>query len=221
MFAATAHAEGPYGSGSAQVWILRPGGEVRSVVVFTHGWNTRPWLLRYDPWVRHLVAGGSAVVFPRYQLGGDAPGPARVEDYRKGLKAAFARLDTTAPVIVAGHSYGGSLALVYAANARRWGLPAPSAVDLVFPAGLLPGVAMPRLDPGVFVLVQVGDRDRVAGRPDAIPILRWLRGHDRTRYELVRSTASFSAGHESPELASPAAQRAYWDPLDRLVERVR
>jgi hypothetical protein len=219
--------EGPYGSGASQVWLMRPAGTPQSIVVFGHGWKSsppseqRPWVRQFAPWLTHLLAGGNAVVFPRYQLGGDIPGPARVDAYRRGLQLAFQRLDRTLPVVVLGYSYGAPLGVTYAAYAGRWGLPVPRAVDAVFPAGLVPGVALPHLDPSVSVLVQTGDADGKAGTSGAQEILAWLHGHDHVQYKRVRSRGAFVAEHAAPKGTSAAAQAAFWAPLDELIARAR
>jgi hypothetical protein len=220
--------EGPFGAGAAQVWILRPSGPVQRVVVFGHGWklappsSAHPWVRQFGPWLEHLLAGGNAVVFPRYQVGGDEPGPARVRAFRLGLREGFARLNATAPVVVVvGYSYGATLAVTYAANAGRWGLPRPVAVDAIFPAGLVPGVALPALDRRVAVLVQVGDRDTVAGAPGARAIWDWLRGHTAKRYQVVTSHGAFVAVHAAPKEINADAQRAFWRPLDTLIAAAR
>lgn len=215
--------EGPLGTGASQVWILRPSGPVRSIVVFGHGWKssppatTRQWLDQFAPWLKHLVAGGSAVVFPRYQLGGDAQGAPTVTAYRAGLEAAFARLPSGVPVVVAGYSYGAVLGVAYAANARAWSLPRPVALDAIFPALLVAGVPLPPLAPRVAALVQVGDRDTDAGTGGARQIWAWLKGHVRRRYEVVASRDGFVAVHAAPKLATAAARRAFWSPLDALI----
>jgi hypothetical protein len=222
--------EGPIGRGGDAVWIVWPAGEIRSVVVFGHGWKAQPpsaahpWVGQFRPWLDHLAANGSAVVFPRYQLGGDLSGVARVTSYRHGLARAFARLaPIEVPVVVAGYSYGASLAFSYAANARAWGLPAPSAVDAVFPAGPVPGSPLPRLAPTVRVLIQVGAQDTEAGRGGADSFWAWLHRHPAglKRYAVVASTAGLTATHAAPKLTTPAAQRVFWTPLDALVAAVR
>src|SRR5437660_12862165 len=87
-----------YGHGAGQVWLLEPSVPVRSVVVFGHGWKTSPpaglsWVDQFRPWLDHLRARGSAVVFPRYQLGtGDFADATRVRAYRRGLELAFSHL---------------------------------------------------------------------------------------------------------------------------------
>src|SRR6266571_3241193 len=65
--------EQPLGRGADQVWVFRPSGAPRTVVVFVHGHGgpgeDTPQYHR--PWLRHLAARGNAVLYPRYEL---APG---------------------------------------------------------------------------------------------------------------------------------------------------
>lgn len=219
--------QGPFGTGASAVWILRPAGEIRSVVVFGHGWKAAPpsarspWVRQLAPWLAHLVAGGSAVVFPRYQLGGEDPSPAQVGAFRRGVALGLARLRTQAPVVAAGYSLGATLAVYYAADAARWGLPPPKALDAIFPAGLLPGAPLDRLPPDVSALVEVGDRDTAAGATGAAPVWAWLAGHARRRYDLVRSHGTFVAVHAAPKQSTVAARRAFWAPLDALIAAAR
>jgi acetyl esterase/lipase len=221
-----ARIEGPFGIGASAVWLLRPQTHPRSIVVFGHGWKLfppsplHPWVGQFQPWLDHLVAHGSAVIFPRYQLGGDESGPARVRSFRQGLADGFARLGLTGlPVVAAGYSYGGSLAFYYAANARSWRLPVPEAVVSIFPAGPIPGAMLAPLPAHVRVLIQVGDRDVEAGRGGADAFWAWLAGHpaSRKRFEVVRSGPSLLATHAAPKLNTAGARRAFWAPLDALV----
>ena len=221
---------GPFGAGAGRVWLLLPRSRPRSVVVFLHGWKVAPtspsypWVGQFRPWLDHLAASGSAVLFPAYQLGGDAQGPARVTSLRAGLGEGFSHLNhPRLPVVVAGYSFGASLAFYYAADARRWRLPEPRAVDGIFPAGLIPGAPLPPLPAAVDVLLEVGDKDTVAGRSGADAFWAWLikRHGGRQRLVVVRSTPGFAAVHAAPKLSSAAARRAFWTALDTLVARAR
>jgi hypothetical protein len=225
--ASAARIEGPFGRGASQVWLLVPKGRVRSIVVFGHGWKSSPpmpassWIEQFRPWLDHLVANGSVVVFPRYQIGrDDSIGSARAVAYRRGLETAFAHLPGKGtPVVAAGYSFGGSLAFSYAANARRWRLPRPAAVDAVFPAGPIAGAPLPVLGRTVRVLIQVGDRDQEAGSAGAAAFWAWLKSHPRTRkrYDVLASTPGLSMTHSAPKRADRAARRAFWRPLDMLI----
>lgn len=219
--------EGPFGRGTGEVWLLRPDGPPRNVVVFVHGWyGHHPsavdlWPVQFRPWLDHLVAGGSAVIFPRYQRGGDeSAGTARVASFRSGLEEGFARLgEQGLPVVAAGYSFGGSLVFYYAANAERWGLPVPRAVMSIFPAGPIRRSPLPALSDSVDVLILVGDRDKTAGPWGANAFWAWLRDHpdDRKLYQIVHSGPALTAVHLAPKYDSPGAQRAFWLPLDHLV----
>jgi hypothetical protein len=222
---------GPFGRGADQVWIVRRPGPVRTVIVFGHGWKhappsaSYPWVGQFWPWLDHLTLHGDAVIFPRYQLGGDAPGAAVAAAFRAGVAEGLHRLALPAetPVVAIGYSYGATLALTYAANAQRWRLPPPRAVDAVFPAGAIPGISLPPLPRATDVLIQVGDRDTVAGSGGASAFWAWLARHppNRKRYQVVRSHGSFVADHASPKSTTLAARDAFWTPLDLLVSRAR
>lgn len=223
--------DGPFGRDSAQVWLVRPSGAPRCVVVFGHGWKVAPpspaypWVRQFLPWLDHLTAERCAVIFPRYQLGfGHAPGTALVDAFRRGIATGYARLGRPRlPVVALGYSYGASLALTYAANARRWHLAQPVAVDAVFPAGPIPGSPLPLLRPAIRVLIQVGDQDSEAGSAGAQAFWTWLASHPVTtkRYEIVSSHRGFAATHAAPKEATAAARAAFWAPLDALIAATR
>lgn len=223
--------EGPFGKGADAVWLIRPSTPIRSVVVFAHGWKSHvaatpdAWVQQFRPWLDHLVARGSAVIFPRYQLGlGDSAGAERVTSFRRALEIGFARLGRPrVPVVAAGYSFGGSLVFHYAANASAWGLPTPAAVDSVFPSGPVPGERLPPLSAAARVLIQVGESDTDAGSGGAEAFRAWLAHHppSRFRLEVVHSSPALIASHAAPKSSSPAAQRVFWAPLDRLISTVR
>jgi hypothetical protein len=223
--------EGPYGRGGAAVWVVVPDRPVRSVVVFGHGWKLAPpspaypWVGQFRPWLDHLAADGSAIIFPRYQLGIDDPQDAtRVLDFATGIRTGYALLGRPkVPVVAVGYSFGASLVFYYAANAAAWRLPLPSAVQAVFPGGTIPGASLPRLNRSVRVLIQVGDADTEAGSAGADQFWTWLATHpsSRKRYQVVRSSPRLAAIHAAPKSASSAAQLTFWAPLDRLIAQAR
>ncbi len=223
--------EGPFGQGADAVWLIRPSTPIRSVVVFAHGWKSHAaatpdeWVQQFRPWLDHLVAGGSAVVFPRYQLGlGDSAGAERLTSFRRALEIGFAHLGhPRVPVVAAGYSFGGSLVFHYAANASTWGLPTPAAVDSVFPSGPIAGAPLPPLPNAVRVLIQVGESDTEAGSGGAEAFRAWLPHHPASRFhlEVIRSSSALVASHAAPKSSSPAAQREFWAPLDRLISTAR
>ena len=78
----------PFGSGPSQVWVLRPKhGKPRSVVVYIHGWSASSPFEWHIAWMDHLLARGSAVIFPRYQEGStDDPLILTIFDLEAGLR---------------------------------------------------------------------------------------------------------------------------------------
>ena len=222
---------GPYGTGAAEVWLVLPVVPVRSVVVFGHGWKLtppgpgHPWVDEFRPWLDHLAAGASAVIFPAYQLTGADPADAtRVQDYAAAIRTGYARLGRPrVPVVAFGYSFGASLAFYYGADARAWGLPPPRAIQATFPAEMIAGAPLPALAASIRVLIQVGAADTEAGAAGANEYWSWLSGHPTAlkSYEVIRSTPQLAATHAAPRSASPAAQRAFWAPLDRLIALAR
>ena len=204
---------------------------VRSVVVFGHGWKLAPpspahsWVGQFRPWLDHLAAGGSAVIFPRYQLGvGDPQDAPRALEFANAIHTGYAVLGRPkVPIVAVGYSFGASLAFYYSANAAAWRLPPPSAVQAVFPGGMIPGAPLPALNRTVRVLIKVGDADTEAGTAGANAFWSWLATHpsSRKRYQVVRSSPGLAATHAAPKSASAAAQRTFWAPLDRLIAEAR
>jgi predicted esterase len=223
--------EGPYGRGGSEVWVVVPDRPVRSVVVFGHGWKLAPrspahsWVGQFRPWLDHLAAGGSPVIFPRYQLGvRDTQDATRVLEFANAIHTGYALLGRPkVPIVAVGYSFGASLAFYYSANAAAWRLPLPSAVQAVFPGGMIPDAPLPALNRAVRVLIQVGDADTEAGAAGADAFWTWLATHpsSRKRYQVVRSSPGLVATHAAPKSASAAAQRTFWAPLDRLIAQAR
>jgi acetyl esterase/lipase len=219
----------PYGTGASQVWVLRPAdGEVRSVVVYVHGWGATLPFEWHLAWFDHLLARGSAVIFPRYQPGSlDDAMVTTPLDLRAGLQRGFRALDEDdAPVVAAGFSVGGALAFVYAAQAEQWALPQPEAVYGIFPVD--PVAIHPTLDVapplGTRVLLLAGEDDAVVGRFGADSIWSELGSLPAVDKELrvIRTTDDLLADHEAPTyVQDPTVRRTFWVPLDRLIEDAR
>jgi acetyl esterase/lipase len=218
----------PYGRGAGRVWVFEPhGGEVESVVVYLHGWGANLPFEWHQAWLEHLLARGSAVLFPEYQDGVDDAFVVAPYDLRDGLRLAFHALrERDVPVVVAGFSVGASLAFVYASRAERWSVPAPRAVYSVFPVD--PLLIDPDLDVSGIedtrIEILVGDRDDVVGRGGADAFWSMLTSvpANEKDYRVIRSTDDLFANHEAPTAVDdPAVRRTFWDPLDRLVATVR
>jgi pimeloyl-ACP methyl ester carboxylesterase len=215
--------EEPFGKGAGEVWVFRPAHDPpRSVVVFVHGHggpgeDTPQYHL---PWLRHLVAGGNAVLYPRYELYPGAHGTVGhiVDAVRTGMDA-LGRPDV--PVVGIGYSRGGRLVMDWAARAADTAL-APRALLSVFPAsGEDPEEDLSRIARRTPILVLVGDRDEVVGNLGARLLARELEAAGsvpaNVGVELIRSHDGFVASHLSVLEDSPGARSAFWDRADGLI----
>ena len=223
------------GHGAAEAWIYLPEGAPSCGVVFLHGaGDLTPGA--YRTWLSYLaLAKQCAVIYPRYQATAAASPLSRasLRGLRAGVAAGFAYLRTARfglyrdpipkhfPVVVAGFASGGVLALYAAADAKRWGVPVPVAVDSIFPVeGRIPGVPLTPLAVGTRVLIQAGDRDEAGGQAGARSLWQSLASHPagRKRLQVVHSTAGFAAVHDAPLQATAAATSIFWDPLDAFID---
>jgi pimeloyl-ACP methyl ester carboxylesterase len=220
-----------YGRLASSVWVLTPRhASIRSVVVFLHGWSATSPFDWHEVWLDHLLANGSAVVFPVYQWSGDGTelvvAPLTLRDgLQKGFRALGHR---DLPVVAVGYSVGAALAFYYAADAAGWGVPAPSAVVSIFPIDPIemdPGLARLGAPPRIPYLIFAGDRDYVVGTAGARAFLRWLAPvPERLKtYHLLRSDpGGLWFDHESPhEYATPGIRRIFWGSLDAAIDRAR
>lgn len=213
------------GSGAKEVWAFLPSEDPPTcLLVFLHGADPVP--ARVLGWLDHLALDMScAVIFPRYQ-------PAAASPALGGLRAAIStgvqhvrrvrygfenrRSPNAMRTIVVGVGFGGTLAFSYAANAQRWGLPVPAAIDSIFPTtGRIPGGAatIPR---STRVLVQVGDDSRAA----AGELRTYLASHppSRKRFQTIRSRPGLRAIEQAPLQTTDAAVNTFWAPLDALID---
>jgi hypothetical protein len=208
------------GAGADEVWIFRPAGAVRSVVVFAHGWSTPfPWQ-GFAAWIVHLRARGDLVIYPRYRVSANDSSASALAAFEDGIVTAFRQLGPLhVPVVAVGKSFGASAVFDYAAEAHAWGVPAPVAVVSIFPALPINGVLPPLLPPTDYVEIFVGDRDTVVGSAGADAFWHWLARHRPAlkRYTIVRSRPGFIAGHDSAQLNNPIAHALFWRPVDNII----
>jgi poly(3-hydroxybutyrate) depolymerase len=220
-----ATSEGPLGKGASGVWLYRPSGEPKDVVIYLHGQGGAAEATpeNHLPWIKHLVSRGSIVVYPRYEMEYEPdPMPFIVD----GLKTADKQVDLDGlPVLVIGYSRGGGLAVEYGAIADENDVPTPDAIIGVFPAGF--GNAKERTDLSslpqtVELLFMVGDRDEVVGGQGAAYLSARLRNAgfpgENISLDLVESQGSFVADHFAPMKTTPAARAAFWDATDVILE---
>jgi dienelactone hydrolase len=164
------------------------------------------------------------VIYPRYRVSAADSSGAALAAFQAGIESAFRRIGgPRLPVVAVGKSFGGSAVFYYAASARAWGVPAPTAVLSIFPAGPIGALPPGRLSPQTYVELFVGDADMTAGSAGADAFWRWLSAHrsDRKRYVVIHSRPGFVANHDSAQRADPLARAAFWTPLDVLIARAR
>ena len=194
-------------------------GAERATVVLYHGW-TDLTPDGYLPWIRHLTGTGVTVVFPRYQRSVLSLPGTMLADAEAATRAGLVAAPPQGPVIAAGYSLGGGYAVVYAANAAAWSAPQPDAVYAVFPA-------MPPVVPDPFgavpkattVTMLAGDADQVVGTLGANQLAAAIAPHPAT-IDILASTKAIAFDHFARKRTDTPAQKAFWAPLDRIVDRL-
>jgi len=219
--------QGPLNSGPDEVWFYAAKGKPRSLVIFLHGFGgpTEETPANHLPWLKHLAANGSDVVYPRYEVGG-SPDP--FPSIQTAVRTATEKLGKPhVPVVVIGYSRGGRIAVDYAALRAANGHE-PRLVLTVFPAVYSPHerlVSFKHLDSKLKLAIMLGDKDTSVGGEGGRTILARLElaNFPSSRIKLipVRSHGKFQATHLSVLDDSPAARRAFWLPTDRLIDSVR
>jgi dienelactone hydrolase len=220
-------APGPIGNGPQEVWFYPAKGDAKSLVIFLHGYGgaREETPVNHVPWLKHLAANGSDVIYPRYEVGGSLnPYP----DLDAAIAAARKQLgDPDVPEIVIGYSRGGRVGVDYSAVQASRGHE-PAAVLAVFPGLNSPGEKLgplDRLDEKTKLVLMVGDKDTGVGGVGARAILYRLAqaGFPANRIQVigVRSTKSFKATHLSVLESGAGARAAFWKPADQVIESVR
>jgi len=225
-----------------------PVAEPRPLVVFLHGAGAiDPWF--YEGWIEHLVGRGHVVLYPDYQRLSlfDLEPEAYLDNVVVAVADAIAAstgpgrtpIDTTRTAVV-GHSVGGVLTAVYAANAAAAGLPAPLAMMPVQPGGCAGCGAGPdfagtplgdlsTIPATIRAIVVVGEEDGVVAETGARAIWEGI-AHipaEQKDYVLVRSDdhgrPDLVADHVQPLTNGPFAETdvldwgALWKPFDLLL----
>lgn len=169
FFDAAANAEG--------YWLFEPADPMpdsAEVVVFLHGYGAyNP--MAYGKWIKHLVAKGNIVIYPRYQKNLVWPRPdAFPENAAKGIREALEVLKTEGhvrpkldKVAYVAHSYGGVIASNLATHWKKLEVPKPAAMLLAEPgSGPFKGARLERyadLPSDLHLLIVVGEDDYVVG----------------------------------------------------------
>ncbi len=217
-------AVGPIGQGAAGVWLFRPAGKPKDLVVYFHGQGgaQEATPVNHRPWIDHLVARGSVVVYPRWELTYESD---PMQFVVSGVRAAMKHVDAGGlPVLAIGYSRGGALAVEYGAVAASNGLPVPDRIMSVFPASVGNEqnlIDLTPLDHSTRLLILMGQEDAIVGRAGARVLLRRLKlggfPAQNIKLDFVSSHAGFTADHFAPLQTSRSAQAAFWRPADLLL----
>jgi pimeloyl-ACP methyl ester carboxylesterase len=158
-------------------WLFEPAEprlDSAPVVIFNHGYGAYNPAI-YGEWIRHLVRRGNIVVFPRYQKNLVSPKPANFPaNVAAAIRDAFQQMENgdharpiAGPLIMVGHSYGGTISAYLGVHYADYDLPQPMGIMTVSPGtGLFKGArlddyaAMPA---DTRLLIVVSDNDRTVG----------------------------------------------------------
>jgi dienelactone hydrolase len=208
------------GAGKEQYWVVRAHGDAKAVVVLLHGLAANSGE-QLEPWQAHLAREGFDVIYPRYE---SPPPDANARDNIVGaVRRALVTLGSPeVPLVLAGHSRGGRLAVEAAAFLK------PRLVVAFFPGQINPAFEPPTnftlIPKTTEIYLFVGDRDTSVGSTGAVELDERLLelGFPARRIHggVIHSAKGFAADHASVYTLSPAGKRAIWGRLDGLIERV-
>jgi len=158
-------------------WLFEPADprpDSAEVVVFLHGYGAyNP--MAYGKWIKHLVAKGNIVIYPRYQKNLVWPRPdAFPANSATAIKNALAELQKdghvrpkTDKVAYIAHSYGGVIATNLGVHWQKFGVPKPASMLLCQPgSGPFKGARLESyedLPADLSLNVVVGEDDYVVG----------------------------------------------------------
>ncbi|MCC6279502.1 MAG: hypothetical protein IT262_02810 [Saprospiraceae bacterium] len=158
-------------------WLFEPTDpkpDSADVVVFMHGYGAyNP--MAYGKWIKHLVAKGNIVIYPRYQKNLVWPRPEGFpENAAKGIKDALKALEKdghvrprTDKVAYIAHSYGGVIVSNLGVHWEKYGIPKPASMLLCEPgSGPFKGARLTDyagLPDDLSLVVVVGEDDYVVG----------------------------------------------------------
>ena len=203
------------------------GGRRRPVVVFLRGWGL-VGREAYRAWLDHLAAQGSTVIAPRYQTSVRTSSQDVFDNAVAGIRGAVRRLrPRPSNVVVVGHSAGGVLAVEYAIQARRLGLPKAQAVVSIYPGGAIRDMPpIPQSDPAGLpsstrrLIVFASPQDQLVGTAPAQALHDGAVNMEASRRQLVMVDEPTAGEHFSPVVETAEAKQAFWSRLDRLLDRL-
>jgi acetyl esterase/lipase len=195
------------------------------VLIFLHGWGARD-PRTYGPWIAHLAREGYYVIYPLYQTGTTQPSQIlanALAGIRGALKVGVgANLAKSGPVVVAGHSAGGTLSADYAAVAAQQGLPPARVVYSVYPGVRLQGWKesitvsdLAKIPSSTKIVVLAGADDQTVGEATARKIYGETAQVPGRRLTIV--TTPGLSEHGGPGYVTTSSKQTFWVPLDTLL----
>lgn len=200
-------------------WLFEPADpkpDSAEVIVFMHGYGAyNP--MAYGKWIKHLVARGNIVIYPRYQRNLLFPKADRFpENAAKGIRDALHALQTEPghvrprleKVAYVAHSYGGVITTNLGVHWEKFGVPKPAAMLLAQPgSGPLKGARLESyagLPSDLNLLIITGEHDYVVG--DEFGALVFMTATNTPNRNLVKhfrtvnpdSTRAVAATHSEP-----------------------
>lgn len=158
-------------------WIFEPAAprpDSAEVVIFMHGYGAYNPMV-YGSWIKHLVAQGNIVIYPRYQTNLFVPKTDRFpETASRGIRDAIEELQTNHhvkpkldKVAYVGHSYGGAICAWMGVHWQQLRVPKPAAMFLAQPGtSMLNGVVLDDysgMPTDLNLLTLAGEHDVVVG----------------------------------------------------------
>lgn len=199
------------GSGASSYWVFQPQGATAAapVVIFLHGWMALdPYF--YGGWIDHLVRSGNIVVYPVFQASRNDT-PEAMEQYAlESIRQAVSTLNADSSfrpdwnrLSIVGHSFGGGLSTLVAANAQRYGLPTAKLVVAIAPGwrgGNLPTETLGQIPASTYLLIVDGVNDEFRSNRQGAAIYAATPQIPTDRKEIIVLGAGSNAqvNHSSP-----------------------
>lgn len=192
-------------------WLFEPASprpDSAQVIVFNHGYGAYNPMI-YGAWIRHLVRRGNIVIFPRYQKNLFTPNPRHFpENVAKAIRQALVELDTgehvrpvADPLVMVGHSYGGTVAAYLGIHFAEFDIPQPKAIMMVSPGtGFFKGARLEdyaNMPVDTRLIIVVSDDDQVVG--DQLGKLVFETAVNTPNRNLIRQ---YPDDHGEPEITA-------------------
>lgn len=222
------------GEGAQAFWIFYPQGSPSTtapVVFFMHGWLAMdPYF--YGGWIDHLVRTGSIVVYPVFQTSKQDTPDAMRRSALGALQQSVQVLNSETQAVrpdwsrlsIVGHSFGGGLATLMAAEAPAAGLPTARLVLALAPGwrgGSLPSQTLSRIPSFTYLLVVEGADDELASSRQTSAIFRGTPQLSSKRKELLvlETNQRLPVNHSAPLSPLESYRNPLLSPGDVLRQR--